>query len=77
MGKKKWSYAILRSMFGDLWVGKTQLTPNEKSIFSNFDDAIERAKQLNDSIENADELDAVTEEDTEEISKGVEKWIIS
>ncbi len=72
----KYSYAILRSGFGDLWVGKIELEPNGKTIFANFDDAIEEAKGLNDSIENAEELDEIAEEDLELLGKEMEKWII-
>ncbi len=74
--KIKWSYAIMRSGFGDLWIGKTKLNPDGKSIFAGFDEAIEKAKQLNDSIENAGELDDTTEEDITPLGKNMEKWII-
>ncbi|KKK93894.1 hypothetical protein LCGC14_2688290, partial [marine sediment metagenome] len=53
----------MRSAFGDLWIGKfIELEPNEKTVFANFDGAIEEAKALNDSIETAEELDAAAEE---------------
>ena len=74
---KKVNYAVMRSAFGDLWIGGTYLEPNEKSIFATFDDALETAKSLNDSIENADELDATTEEGVEVFIKDMERWIIS
>ena len=74
---KKLNYAVMRSGFGDLWIGKTPTKPNGKSIFGNFDDALERARQLNDSIENAMELDDMVEEDIEPLSKDMAKWIIS
>ena len=73
----KYSYAVMRSGFGDLWVGKfAKLEPDEETIFANFDDAIEEAKKLNDSIENAEELDATFEEDLELLDKKMEKWIV-
>ena len=74
--QKKQSYAILRSGFGDLWVGKVELEPDGNSIFANFDDAMEKAKQLNDSIKNAEELDDTTEEDLEVLRPDMHKWII-
>lgn len=72
----KWSYAVLRSGFGDLWVGKIKLEPDEKSVFACFSDAIERAKELNDSIDNADELDETVEEDLEPLEGTMKKWIV-
>lgn len=74
---KKQFYAVMRSGFGDLWVGKVELEPNEISIFVKFDDAIEKAKQLNDFIENAEELDDTIEEDLELLTVEMHKWIIS
>ncbi len=74
---KKLNYAVMRSGFGDLWVGGTYLKPNGNSIFADFNEALQTAKNLNDSIENADELDATTEEDIEPFGKGMEKWIIN
>ena len=74
--KTIWSYAVMRSGFGDLWIGKTKLKPNGKSIFASFDGAKERAEQLNDSIENAEELDDMTEEDIKPLGENMEKWII-
>lgn len=78
MGKQKpqYSYAVLRSSFGDLWVGKIELEPNGESIFTSFDDAMRKARQLNDSIENADELDGTIEEELEPLAKEMERWII-
>ena len=67
----------MRSGFGDFWIGKTKLLPNGKSIFTSFDGAMERAENLNDSIDNAEELEEATEEDTEPIRKEMEKWIIA
>ncbi len=73
---KKLNYAVMRSGFGDLWIGGTYLEPNEKSIFATFDDALEKAKRLNDSIKNADELDDTTEEDVKLLGDDMEQWII-
>ena len=75
--EKKWAYAIVRSVFGNLWVGKTHLEPNDIGIFSDFEYATGKAQDLNPSHENWVELDETDEEDAEEISKGIEKFIIS
>lgn len=40
------SYAIVRTMFGDIWIGKTQLKPDEKDIFSSLPQALDRAKEI-------------------------------
>jgi hypothetical protein len=46
MVKVKWNYAVVKSVFGDLWIGKTKLRANEQYIFSNIDDASNFACQL-------------------------------
>ena len=47
MAKKvKWNFAVVRSMFGDLWIGKTKLEPVKDKIFIELNDAIEKAKNL-------------------------------
>ena len=46
MTKVKWNYAVIKSIFGDLWVGKTKLKADEDSIFSDKEDAINLAEQL-------------------------------
>lgn len=74
--EKKLNYAILRSGFGDLWVGKIALPADEKTIFANFDDALEIAKELNDSIQNAEDLENTVEEELEPLDKNMVKWII-
>lgn len=69
------NFAIMRSGFGDYWIGKTELPVKDGSIFSTLEDALDQAKSLNDSIENQDELDATTEEDVEEVDDAmVERW---
>lgn len=77
MAKQKANYAVLRSGFGDLWVGKIALKADEKTIFTNFDDAIAKALRLNDSIENAEEIEDIAEEELETLSKDMARWIIS
>ena len=47
MSKKiKWNYALMKSLFGDLWIGKTKLPPKKEVIFCNLEDAKEKAKNL-------------------------------
>jgi hypothetical protein len=40
------NYAIVRSIFGDYWVGKTLLVADEKAIFSKVEDAVNKAQHL-------------------------------
>jgi hypothetical protein len=42
--KIKWNYAVITSIFGDLWIGKTKHPPVKDKIFKNINDAIEKAK---------------------------------
>jgi hypothetical protein len=44
--KIKWNYAVMRSIFGDYWIGKTKLTPIKEIIFTDIKDAIEKAQEL-------------------------------
>lgn len=74
--KKMMNFAVMKSGFGGYWIGKTKLETNGTSIFSTFDEAMEEAKSLNDSVENLDELEAAKEEDVEELRKEMEKWIV-
>ena len=70
------NYAVLKSDFGDYWIGKTKLPVREGSIFSTFDEAQETALALCDDDIKGVELDEETEGDVEEVSKNLEKWII-
>ncbi len=74
--KIKYSYVVMQSMFGNLWVGKTKLKPNGVNVFADFDDATEEAKVLNESIENVVELTCASEEDCELVDEKMEKWIL-
>ena len=40
------NYAVMRTMFGDLWVGKTNAEPNGVGVFSTWDEALETALDL-------------------------------
>jgi len=46
MKKEKWHYAVVKSMFGDYWVGKTQLPLQKEIVFEDIEDAIEKAEEL-------------------------------
>ena len=43
---KKWNYAVMKSIFGDLWVGKTTLSVKDEIIFSELEEAIDKATDL-------------------------------
>jgi hypothetical protein len=44
--KKSLNFAIVRSIFGDYWVGLTKLEADEKNIFSKREDAVNKAQDL-------------------------------
>jgi len=70
------NFVVMKSGFGDYWIGGTKLEADEKVVFSDFESAIEKAEDLNDSIENQEELEEMTEEEVEEILEGTEKFIV-
>jgi hypothetical protein len=92
MKKDKWNYAVVRSIFGDYWVGRTTLKPKKEIIFSNRQEAIEKAKYLfredhpefdpdlcSDDDNDMDELLCEYEQigtGDEIIDKGLEKFIV-
>lgn len=45
MTKTKWNYAVVRSIFGDYWVGKTKLKANEITIFADKEDVIRQIEE--------------------------------
>lgn len=71
------NYAVMETMFGAFWVGKTRLEPNGVGVFTTFDEAVEAAMDLNDSIENLEELQDAEETEAETISEAAEKWIVT
>jgi len=90
MKETKWNYAVVRTIFGDYWVGKTKLKADEKKIFKNIRYAIEKAQDLfidqtgydpedeeadDETMMRYDEIGDVTEETTEEIKKGIVQFI--
>lgn len=42
MSKTKWNYAVVRDIFGGLWIGKTKLVVQPNKIFANIADASNR-----------------------------------
>ncbi len=76
--KETWNYVIMRSGFGDYWVGKIKLPVDNKSIFTTFEEATENAMDRTDSKDNTYELEEALdegEEEVETIRKEMEKWI--
>jgi len=71
------NYAVMRSVFGDYWVGKTKLEPNGVGVFASWDEAMDKALSLWPSEENQFELDDAVEEEAETISEGAEKFIVT
>ena len=71
-----WNFAVMKTMFQTFWVGKTKLEANGTSIFSTWDEAVEAAMELNDSIDNLHDLQDALEDEAEEIAPAMEKWII-
>lgn len=43
---KKYAYAVMKSIFGDLWIGRTTLKADEESIFAERVDAITKAQNI-------------------------------
>lgn len=71
------NFAVMRTMFGDLWVGKTKLEPNGVGVFASWGEAMEKAVDLAAfADENLAELEDAEEEEAEEISPESEKWIV-
>jgi hypothetical protein len=44
--KVKWNYAVMRTIFGDYWIGKTKLPCKKESIFADLEDAIQKVEML-------------------------------
>lgn len=74
MSKKKnvWQYAIVRTMFGDFWVGKTKLPIDSGGIYDDVDEAVEEAKRLTEeTFEMSDEIECklIELENTDDIEE--------
>jgi len=89
MSKIKWHYAVVKSIFGNFWVGKTKLPLKKEIIYETFQEALEKALWLfethNDFVPDEDDnselamsyedLQDTQEKDVEKISKKIEKFI--
>ena len=77
--EKEMKFVVMMSGFGDYWVGKFDETkvdlPESAKAFDDYDDTLDVALALNDSIENQDELESVEEDDIEELDENMLKWI--
>lgn len=74
MGEEKYNYAVVRSTFGDYWIGKTKLSEKPGSIFSSFADALEEVKGHASYV---DVIEMESEDyEAEVILEVVEKFII-
>lgn len=71
------NYAIMRNMFGDLWVGKTKLEPNGIGIFATWNEALETALDFWPNEDNCAELKDALEEEAETILTDAQKWIVT
>ncbi len=72
------NYAVMRTLFGDYWVGKTNLEMNDVGVFSTWDEAVETALDLSSLNEdNRYEIENALEEEAEEVHEDMEKWIVT
>lgn len=70
--KSAWRYAIVRTMFGDFWVGKTKLPLDSGGIYEDVDEAVEEAKRLTEeTFEPSDDTECklIELEDTDDIEE--------
>lgn len=71
-------YVIMKSAFGDYWVGKTDLElPDDAKAFDDFETAKERAMDLCVTCDNRDELEFMKEDEVEDeiILEEMLKWL--
>jgi len=68
--KTKWNYAVVRSIFGDFWVGKTKLKANEITIFIDKEDVIRLVEEqfLDEHINFDPDLDEDDENYDDELN---------
>lgn len=71
-------FVIMKSGFGDYWIGRFDETKVDLSgdikAFNDYEDALEEALGLADSIENQDILECECEENIEELNANMIKW---
>ena len=84
------SYCVVKSVFGDIWIGKSKKETDDIKFFATFDEASDRAKgkflEFNlDFDENLDSNDEELQEaydglddesNIEEVEEDMEKFII-
>jgi hypothetical protein len=71
MAKKvKWNYAVVRTIFGDFWVGKTKQKADEITIFADKEDVIRLLEEqfLDEHIDFDPDLDEDDENYDDELS---------
>ena len=61
--KTKYSYAVVKSVFGDIWVGKSKHKADEKRFFSDIEDAYNKAEDY--FCEQHPDFDFTLDEDDE------------
>ncbi len=72
------NYAVMGTMFGDYWVGKTRLEPNGVGVVASWDEAMAVAMDLAAfADDNLAELEDAEEAEAEEIHESAEKWIVT
>lgn len=76
-GGSDMNYGVMKTVFGDTWVGKTGLEPNGVGVFATWEDAQQAAFDTWPSEENRFELEDALEEEAETIHKDMEKFIIT
>lgn len=74
--EKKWNYAVVKSIFGGLWIGKTKLKPDNRKIFASLDEVEDIFKNNCSAIEwDEYEFEKEDGEEPELITKPLEKFI--
>lgn len=71
-------YVIMRSGFGDIWIGKTKLElPDDAKVFDDYEDAKEEVMALCTQCENRDELEIMEEDEIEDeiTDEKMFKWL--
>ncbi len=92
MKKSNWHYVVMRSIFGDYWIGKTKLPIQKDRVYKIYQEAIDKAQNLfmsthpdffpsNEADTEAqyafDEISEKNEKECDVIQKRMEKFIIN